>query len=226
MHGGAGATFVPSETQVSQTEDPPVNAPRSLTAVAAALFLGPASAVAQQPWSNLPADAQIRLAVQAAPKELRDGAQVQGYDASGKFVTLREGSDGLVCMAPDPSAQSLEVSCHSASLEAFFARGRELVAQGVTGQARIMARWKEYEAGQLAIPTGTVNYILTGSGFDAASGAIADPYLRWTIYMPGATVESTGLSDQPSAGGPWLMMPGTAGAHIMITPPRSGPGGA
>jgi hypothetical protein len=193
-----------------------------LAVLASALAVAPAGLQAQHPWSGLAAEVQIRLAVQAAPQELRDGAMVQGYDASGSFTTLRPGANGLVCMAPNPVAESLEVSCHSAELEAFFARGRELSAQGVTGQERITTRWAEHDAGKLAIPAGTVNYILTGSGFDAGTGEIDDAYLRWTIYVPGATVESTGLSAQPSPDGPWLMFPGTAGAHIMLTPPRGG----
>lgn len=198
---------------------------RPVMALAAMLTLAPSAASAQHPWSSLPTEVQIRVAVQAGPKELRDDATVQGYDANGEFVTLRHGSNALICMAPNPAAQSLEVSCHSAGLERFFARGRELTAQGVTGQARVMARWEEYDRGQLPIPTGSTNYILTGSGLDAATGVVSDAYLRWTIYTPGATVESTGMSDQPSPGGPWLMFPGTAGAHIMITPPRPGAGG-
>ena len=87
-----------------------------------------------------------------------------------------------------------------------------------------MTRWREHDEGKLPIPAGSVNYILTGSGFDAATGEIADPYLRWNFYMPGATVESTGISDQPSSTVPWLMFPGTAGAHLMVTPPRGGGG--
>jgi hypothetical protein len=93
----------------------------------------------------------------------------------------------------------------------------------VSGNERAQTRWKEHEAGKLPIPYGSVNYILTGSGYDAATNAVADAYLRWTIYTPGATTESTGLSTQPS--GAWLMFPGTAGAHIMITPPRPGGSG-
>jgi hypothetical protein len=66
-------------------------------------------------------------------------------------------------------------------------------------------------------------YVLTGDGFDAASGSVANPFLRWVVYTPWATAESTGLSGAPGApGAPWLMFPGTAGAHIMITPPRAG----
>lgn len=189
----------------------------------AALAMAAATPVhAQHAWSRLSPDDQVRLAVQAAPADMREGATVQGFDASGAFVTLRKGSNDLICMAPNPAADGFEVSCHHAGLEAFFARGRELSEQGITGNDRVKARWKEHDEGKLPIPYGAVNYILTGSGFDPATYAVTDAYLRWTIYTPGATPESTGLSTQPSAGGPWLMFPGTAGAHIMITPPRGG----
>lgn len=176
---------------------------------------------AQHAWSGLSPEQQIRVAVLAAPEEMQAGATVQGWDASGTFTTLRDGTNELVCMAPDPDADAFEVSCHHRGLEAFFARGRELSAQGVTGNERTRTRWQEHEAGKLPIPYGSVNYILTGSGYDAADNTVVDPYLRWTIYTPGATVESTGLSTQPT-GGPWLMFAGTPGAHIMITPPRPG----
>ncbi len=178
---------------------------------------------AQEQWSGLSQDMQIRLALQAAPTELKDGATVQGYDAKGAFVTLRKGTNPLICMAPNPGSDRLEVSCHQAGLEAFFARGRELRAQGVADDQVVQTRWKENAAGKLPIPYGAVNNIVTGTGFDPATGAITDRYERWTIYTPGATPESTGLSTTPS-GGPWLMFPGTPGAHIMITPPRKGSG--
>jgi len=176
------------------------------------------SVVAQT--AALSRDLQIRLAVQAAPPALRDSASVQGYDASGAFVTIRKGTNKLICMAPDPKAERFEVSCHQADLEPFFARGRELRDQGITGQQRTRARWDEITAGTLPMPFGTVNHILTGNGFDPASAEIRDPFLRWVIYVPGATAATTGLPEQPGGpGGPWLMFPGTPGAHIMITPP-------
>jgi hypothetical protein len=177
---------------------------------------------AQQAWSDLSADMQIHLAIQAAPAEMREGATVQGYDASGTFVTLRQGSNGLVCMGPDPAREDFEVSCHHEGLEAYFARGRELSAAGIVGQERTQMRWDEFTAGTLPIPVGSVNYILHGTGFDPDTGEITDPYLRWTVYTPNATPESTGISAVPSSGGPWLMFAGTPGSHIMITPPRGG----
>ena len=51
-----------------------------------------------------------------------------------------------------------------------------------------------------------------------AKGEIADSYLRWVIYTPYATPESKGLTTKAGSE-PWLMYPGTAGAHIMISPP-------
>ncbi|MEN0060646.1 MAG: hypothetical protein AAGA48_00780 [Myxococcota bacterium] len=47
-------------------------------------------------------------------------------------------------------------------------------------------------------------YVLTGSGFDPATQTVTDAYLRYVVYIPG----------------PWIMFPGTPGAHIMINPPQ------
>lgn len=193
-----------------------------LAAPVAALLLAASAAEAQQPWSGLPPELQIRLAVQAAPEGLRESATVQGWDAEGAFVVLREGAGELICIAPDPTREEFEVSCHHRDLEDFFELGRDLHARGITGQERLQARWDAYTAGDIDIPTGTVNHILTGSGFDPATGEVADPYLRSTVYTPNATPESTGIGIQPSAEAPWLMFPGTPGSHIMVTPPRGG----
>ncbi len=178
------------------------------------LVSGPAPASDVPP----PAD-QIAAAVLAAPAEYRGGAAVLGYNAEGALVTLREGSNEMVCLADDPSNESFSVACYHRDLEPYMARGRELVAQGVTGKERNAVRWKEIEEGKLAMPREPRTlYVLTGTGFDAGSGKATDSYLRWVIYVPFATPESTGLSTKPSDNAPWLMFAGTAGAHIMINP--------
>ena len=192
----------------------------ALSAAVLAACAGPSSA--QYPWSDLSPEMQIRLAVQAAPAEAREGATVQGWNAAGEYVTLREGSNSLVCMAPNPTREQFEVSCHHDGLEPYFARGRELSAEGVTGNDRVQRRWDEFTAGTLPIPYGSTNHILTGSGFDPETGEVTDPFLRWVVYTPNATAESTGLTTQPGDIVPWLMFPGTPGAHIMIVPPRGG----
>jgi hypothetical protein len=167
------------------------------------------------------AQVQIAGAVLAAPAELRDGAAVLGYDAQGGRVWVRQGTNEMVCLATDPTKTAFNVACYHKDLEPFMARGRELLAQNVTGAKRSEIRFKEIEDGKLAMPKEPRTlYVLTGASFDAASGKVQDSYLRWVIYVPFATPQSTGLSTKPSEGAPWLMSAGTAGAHIMINPPK------
>lgn len=170
-----------------------------------------------------PADQQIAAAILAAPEPYRADATVHGYDASGAFTVLREGSGELVCLADAPDDERWSVSCYHRSLEPYMARGRELRAQGVEGEAINERRWQEVEAGSLDLPYGALLYVLHGDGWDEQAREVKNPYLRWVIYTPFATPEETGLSiRQRAPGEPWLMFPGTAGAHIMITPPRGG----
>jgi hypothetical protein len=167
-----------------------------------------------------PAAEQIAAAVQAAPKDRRDGAEVLGYSPEGKLITLRKGTNDLICLADNPANDAFEVDCYHKDLEPFMARGRQLAEQGVKGMDRHKMRWKEVDDGKLAIPKQPrMLYVLTGKSFDAATGTVAEAYLRWVVYVPYATPESTGLSTK-SSNEPWLMYPGTAGAHIMISPPK------
>jgi hypothetical protein len=164
---------------------------------------------------------QIAGAVLAAPEELREGTAVLGFDAQGGRVQIREGKNELICLATDPTKTTFSVACYHKDLEPFMARGRELLAQKVTGAKRNEIRFKEVDEGKLPMPREPRTlYVLTGTSFDGKSGKVQDPYLRWVIYVPFATPQSTGLSTKASEGAPWLMNPGTAGAHIMISPPR------
>jgi hypothetical protein len=169
----------------------------------------------------VPVEAQIAGAVQAAPEEMRDGASVYAYDAKGELFMAREGTNPLICLASSPAETSFQAACYHAELEPFMARGRELKKGGLTGDAYRQARYDEVEAGKLKMPRGPRTlHILTGTAFDPKTGAVKDPYRRWVVYIPFATAETTGLSTQPNPNGPWLMFPGTAGAHIMLTPPK------
>jgi hypothetical protein len=176
-------------------------------------------ASAQELPSN---DVQIAGAVQAAPADRRAGAAVLGWDAAGKVVTLRAGANDQVCMADNPKIEGFNVACYHKDLEPFMARGRELTAQGITeDKERDGTRWKEIDAGKLVMPKEARTLaVTTGKAFDAATGVVTEGYTRWVLYVPHATAASTGLPTAPAPGVPWLMDPGTAGAHIMISPPR------
>ena len=162
---------------------------------------------------------QIASAILAAPKERRAAATVLGYNAKGEVVTLRKGTNDMVCLADDPNTKGVSVACYHKDLEPFMARGRELAVQ-YKGKERHEQRWKEVDEGKIKLPRESrMLYVLTGSSFDSAKSEMIDPYLRWVVYAPYATPESTGLSITPGTA-PWLMYPGTAGAHIMISPAK------
>jgi len=179
-----------------------------------------AAACAQPAEPPVPLDEQIAAAVQAAPDDRREGATVLGYKGGDTLEVLREGSNDLHCVADDPDKEGFSVACYHTSLAPYMQRGRQLAAEGVSD--RNAKRWAEAEAGELAVPSGPATlYVLSGSGYDAASQTVRDAYLRYVVYIPGATPESTGLPLSPPAeGGPWLMFAGTPGAHIMINPAK------
>ncbi len=187
--------------------------------VALLLVKTPGQVPAEAPKSAA-ADEQIAATVLALPEEYRAGATVLGYDGAGRLTTLRKGSNEFVCLADTPGDAKFSAACYHRDLEPYMARGRELVAKGIAGGDRNEAyRWKEIREGKLSMPKEPrMLYVLTGKGYDVAIGKVIDGVVRWVIYVPNATAESTGLSTKPKRGEPWLMDAGTPGAHIMITP--------
>ncbi|MGE0813100.1 MAG: hypothetical protein AB7O28_06060 [Vicinamibacterales bacterium] len=185
--------------------------------LAAGLLLVVSPAFAQVP----PPATQIAGAVLAAPEDRRAAAKVLGWDGAGALVTLREGTNDVVCLADNPKIDGFNVACYHKDLDPFMARGRQLTAQGITDdKQRDAVRWKEVDDKKLSIPQNAFLTVVTGTSFDAASGQVADAYTRWVVYVPYATAASTGLGTRSLPGVPWLMDPGTAGAHIMISPVR------
>ena len=166
-------------------------------------------------------DWQIKTAVLAAPEEMREGAKVLGFDKDNNLVTLREGTNEMVCIGDDPKQAGFSAAAYHKDLEAYMMRGRELRAQGKNFQEIFQAREDEVKAGKLTIPQGSILYVLTGN-YDMEADSLKEQYLRYVVYIPYATAESTGLPLKPVApGSPWIMDPGTHRAHIMINPPKN-----
>jgi len=171
----------------------------------------------------LSADSQLKLAVLAAPNELRGEAKVYGYNNSGDLVTLREGSNGLVCLADDPNQKDFSVSCYQKDLDVFMARGRELKKQGKSSKEVFAIREEEAKSGKITIPKGSMLYVYTASeeNVNETTGEVSEGYLRYVVYLPFETSETTGLPTKPEfEGQPWIMDPGTHRAHIMLSPPN------
>jgi hypothetical protein len=165
---------------------------------------------------------QIKTAVLAAPAAERDKCMVLGFDASGKVITLREGTNNFICLADDPKQKGFSVACYHKDLEPLMARGRELRAQGKNAKDVFKIREEEVKAGKLKIPQNAVLNVTTGK-VDEATGEVTELYTRSVVYIPYATPETTGIPLVPVVeGGPWMMDPGTHHAHIMINPPKAG----
>ena len=168
------------------------------------------------------ADVQIKSALLAAPPEKREGCTVYGYSNDTQFVLLRKGTNELICLADDPKAPDFSVACYVKELEPFMQRGRELRKQGINDKQLFDEREKEVKEGTLQMPkqpAALYVYSAKDKDFDRTTGEVKNGYLRYVIYIPYATAASTGLPEKPSADGmPWIMHPGTHGAHIMINP--------
>ncbi|OLY91176.1 hypothetical protein SAMN05444008_11245 [Cnuella takakiae] len=174
---------------------------------------------------NIPnAEAQIKNALLAAPADKRDGAAVYGYNSANQLVPLRKGSNELICLADNPAEKGFSVACYHRDLEPFMARGRALRQAGKQGRDLFDTREQEVKAGKLKMPGHpTTLYVFTAKDEDVmeGGGGVKNGYLRYVVYTPYATAASTGLPLKPDAPGqPWLMDPGTHGAHIMITPAK------
>jgi len=170
----------------------------------------------------LPKNIQIKTAALAAPEMYRDGATVLGYNPDGKLISLREGTNGMVCLADDPNKEGISVACYGAELEPFMARGRALAAEGKSNEEKFEIRKNEIDTGTLKMPTEpSILYIVAGEEKDYSreTGELLNSKMRYVIYKPFMTGESTGLPTKPQAPGmPWLMEAGTYRSHIMITP--------
>ena len=177
-------------------------------------MLGISACSAQE---NLDIDVQIQQAILALPEDFREGATVLGYKGSSELSVIREGNNAMICIADDPQKGGFNVVGYHKALEPFMKRGRILKKEGKSAKEIFDIRETEVKSGQIKIAQGSSLYVLSGQ-YDE-QGQPIDLYQRFVVYIPFATVESTGLALTPSyPGGPWIMNPGTHRAHIMINP--------
>lgn len=144
----------------------------------------------------------------------RAKATVLAYDDEGNTYLAKRGTNNYICLADNAKKDGFSVACYHKDLDTFMARGRELKSQGKGFKEIFDMREKEVIAGTLDMPkTPHTLYVMSGKTKEDAN-------VRWVVYIPFATSESTGLPLKPLVpGGPWIMDPGTHRAHIMITPP-------
>lgn len=156
----------------------------------------------------------IAKAVSPLPEDLRAEATVYTYDEStGERITLKEGSNHVECRPTDAEGFT---RCNP-----IYLRGRndltaKLRAQGLEGDALNAALQQAEDEGRIAPRRfGSLSY----RRFDTPDRI---QYL-FVISLPNATPEELGMPTGPQRnnalagrGTPWMMRPGTPGAHLMI----------
>ena len=190
-----------------------LNAALLLVLLAATIALGlarsapVASQDAGSPAAGQDAAAKIENAMSAAPSSIAEAATIldNELDAAGKFVVLREGSNGWSCFPDVPSTPGNDPSCNDQT-------------------------WLDWTYAYVANtePTVTVPglaYMLQG-GTDASN---TDPFAtepaageEWMtspphvmILLPGE-IDQTVFSTDHDSGGPFVMWAGTPYEHIMM----------
>ncbi|MEO8677581.1 MAG: hypothetical protein ABI665_00955 [Vicinamibacterales bacterium] len=160
------------------------------------------------------APTEIEQAVLPLPDDLKAGAGVYKYDPkTGERVTLRKGTNAVECTPRGADGFTWCYNVVTAPRRDFSAKLR---AQGKADKEVTDSVEAATKAGTLKpTPFGTMSYRLYGKK-DRIQ-------LLWVLSVPGATPESIGVSEGSQRdealkgqGVPWLMLPGTSGAHIMI----------
>ena len=155
----------------------------------------------------------------ATAQQIGTTDQIEGALLAAPESVLREGTNELVCLADDPVREDFHVACYHVSLDPFMRLGRLLRADGLERSEVMEARYVALEGGEISMPEAAALYSLTADSRPRpGSESEAEGLRRLTaVYLPDATLEGTGLPGRPAGGLPWLMLPGTPWAHIMIS---------
>jgi hypothetical protein len=152
----------------------------------------------------------IDRALAAAPRQMREAATVIKWKDDFTYETLKKGTNHLVCYdrSGEPGRQAFAVQCTSIPNLDRVAQNRKFEA--ISDKAERQAALDAAEANGTRVKPEYGSVWLDMNGPDKEHARI-----HTTIALPGATAQSTGLPDNPSKGGAWLMNPGTTTAHIM-----------
>jgi hypothetical protein len=153
------------------------------------------------------AQAKIEDAMSAAPAAIAKDATILDLkqDANGKFVVLREGSNGWTCFPDFPNSPTDDPMCLDQTwmkwMDALVAKkDPNITAPGI--------------AYMLQGGTDASNTDPDASAPAAGEDWVASPP-HIMILMPGKIDQSV-FSTDPHSGGPWIMWPGTPYEHIMM----------
>jgi hypothetical protein len=194
-----------------------------MTLLAIAILLTATGALAQRGRGEAPppppplapgaSQADVDLALLAAPASLHDQATVIKWKKDFTYDTLRKGTNRLVCYDRSgfPLQQPFSIQCTSVANIEREAQNMKAQATGDRAKSEAMLDEMEKNGTRLKPEYGSMWYAVAGPDREHAR-----PESHITIAVPFATAQSTGLPDSRNSGGAWIMNPGTMKAHIMV----------
>jgi hypothetical protein len=167
----------------------------------------------QSPATAQSAD-DIAKAVLPLPEDLRAGAAIYAYDGKGNRKILRPGTNMVECMPKDPETGFTR--CYN-----------KITADRRDFEAKLQAKKMSEKEIDAAMDQATKEGKIKPAPYGVINYRYSDDDKRikllWIMSVPNATPEMTGVStvsqrDEALKGKglPWMMLPGTPGAHIMI----------
>lgn len=155
----------------------------------------------------------VDTALLAAPANLKDQATVIKWKSDFTYDTLRKGTNRLVCYDRSgfPLEQPFSIQCTSIANLDREAQNLKAEAVGDRSKSEAILDAMEKDGTREKPEYGSVWYDLRGPDREHAQRG------HINIAVPGATAQSTGLPDNPSQGGAWIMNAGTSKAHIMVS---------
>ena len=155
--------------------------------------------------------ADVDLALLAAPPNLKDQATVIKWKPDQTYTTLRKGTNRLVCYDRSgfPLQQPFSIECTSIANLDRVAQNMKIEALGDRAKAQAAFDEAEKNGSRVKPEFGSVFYHSQGPDQARARG-------HMTVAVPGATMATLGLPENGRGGTAWIMNAGTTTAHIMV----------
>ncbi len=154
----------------------------------------------------------IAIAIETSPVRFGGEVTLITWNADYTYETVKEGTNTMVCYdrSDERDRSPFAAQCTSLTNLDRVAQNRRFRVQ-TTDAASESAMIRAAEQAGTRVQPEYGSLWLRMDGPDRASAL-----LHATIAVPGATNGSTGLPEDRTLGGVWIMEAGTSAAHIMI----------
>lgn len=176
-----------------------------------------------QGLSALSPEQRVAAAVLPLPPVLRDHASVIELDKQRAPVTIRKGTNGMVCMLGS-SLADFDARCYHASFMPLILRVRQLYARGQKLEEADVDKDidNDVKGKKLTLPDHpTAGYRMLGpmSAYDRTTNTAGKEIRAWqSIHFPYKTATEIGLplEGEVPRTVPYVMASGTFWSHVMI----------